>query len=81
MRTDPKVQKLDKFLSSTPDPNLSNLKSFNDSPSRLVALDDNSSAVVAMDYEKETSLAQSNGVEITTTTGSVPGPSGAAPPR
>lgn len=36
VRTDPKVQKLDKFLlSSTPDPNTSRMKTFQDSPSRI----------------------------------------------
>ncbi|ODN00773.1 DNA mismatch repair protein Mlh1 [Orchesella cincta] len=39
VRTDPKMQKLDKFLNSTPDPDISILRSFNDSPSRVGVLD------------------------------------------
>jgi hypothetical protein len=35
VRTDPKAQKLDKYLTSTPHPDLSTMKSFNDSQSRL----------------------------------------------
>ncbi|CAL8107445.1 unnamed protein product [Orchesella dallaii] len=39
VRTDPKLQKLDKFLSSTPDPDMSAIRSFNDSPSRVGIFD------------------------------------------
>lgn len=35
VRTDPKIQKLDRFMSSTPHPDMTNLKSFCDSPSKL----------------------------------------------
>lgn len=35
VRTDPRMQKLDKFLASTPDPNISNASGFHDSPSRI----------------------------------------------
>lgn len=35
VRTDPKIQKLDKFLSSTLDPDGSHIGGFNDTPSRI----------------------------------------------
>lgn len=40
VRTDPKLQKLDKFLSSTPNPDISATGSgFHDTPSRIVPAD------------------------------------------
>lgn len=51
VRTDPKLQKLDRFLSSTLNPDVSTPTSFHDTPSRLSINVDNEDTLIDIDPE------------------------------